>query len=230
MSEKASQRYRYTNESSGGDQIGQDIQQQKASTSLKSLDKQERSPDQQKADSEIEDFDIEVPSAKGSSYAALQQQDQASEQYEADQYEEAISSASKGLSHSKNQPFAEASGLNSTRKQKIGSLVGIDDQKSSVQLVKEDQYIQDDSDDYEDDLHPESRSSHRQSNLLGAQVDQAKEPSNLHVASKPMIKTTSKNELAAEVKAPDSDDDYEFWKEKMNVQHGLTVYNIFINS
>jgi hypothetical protein len=88
--------------------------------------------------------------------------------------------------------------------------------------VKEDQYIQDDfeSDDYEDDLHTgalgESMSSHR-SGKLGqrVQVDQAKEPSNLQVESKPMSKTTSKNQLAHEVKAPDSDaeladDDYEF--------------------
>jgi len=98
-----------------------------------------------------------------------------------------------------------------------------------VQLVKEDQYIQDDfeSDDYEDDLHTgalgDSRSSHRSGNLGQVEVDQAKEPSkpfnsNLHVESKPMNKTTSKNQLAPEVKAPDSDaeladDDYEFWEE-----------------
>ena len=90
-----------------------------------------------------------------------------------------------------------------------------------MQLVKEDQYIQDDfeSDDYEDDLHTgalgDSRSSHHSGNLGRVQVDQAKEPSNLHIESKPMNKTTSKNQLAAEVKAPDSDaeladDDYEF--------------------
>jgi hypothetical protein len=66
-----------------------------------------------------------------------------------------------------------------------------------------------------DEALGDSRSSHRSGKFSQAQVDQAKEPSNLLIESKPMNKTTSKNQLAAEVKAADSDldladDDYEF--------------------